>query len=102
MEFPEDLLDRYMVLPISLQVLAENAHKHNEFSMREPLEIRVSVEGDRIVTQDRVAPKEAVRPATGMGLSNLNERCRLAMGAPAEVGDSGGVFAVYLPILPIG
>ncbi len=101
-EVPEDLLDRYLVLPISLQVLAETVHKHNEFSARDPLEIRVSVEGERIVTHNRVAPKETVRPATGMGLSNLNERCRLAMGVPAEILEAGGVFAVYLPILPIG
>jgi sensor histidine kinase YesM len=115
-EIPEEFLDRYLVLPISLQVLAENVHKHNEFSVREPLEIRVSVEGERVVMRNRVAPKEVVRVATGMGLSrsgvglsrsgvglsNLVERCRLAMGAPAEVLEAGGVFAVYLPILPIG
>jgi sensor histidine kinase YesM len=101
-EIPEEFLDRYLVLPISLQVLAENVHKHNEFSVREPLEIRVSVEGVRVVMRNRIAPKEVVRVATGMGLSNLVERCRLGVGAPAEVVETGGVFAVYLPILPIG
>jgi sensor histidine kinase YesM len=101
-EIPEEFLDRYLVLPISLQVLAENVHKHNEFSVREPLEIRVSVEGERVVMRNRIAPKEVLRVATGMGLSNLVERCRLGVGAPAEVVETGGVFAVYLPILPIG
>ena len=106
MEVPEEMLDRYLVLPISLQVLAENAHKHNEFSVREPLEIRFSLEGERVVVRNRVAPKEIIRVSPGVGLSNLDERCRLAVGAAVEVtgpgAGSGGEFAVYLPILPIG
>src|SRR5580704_2459910 len=114
-EIPGEMLDRYMVLPISLQVLAENAHKHNEFSLREPLEILVSASGERVVVRNRVAPKEVIRGASGsglsrtdsgvsrsgLGLSNLDERCRLAIGARAEVVEAEGTFAVYLPILPI-
>src|SRR5579863_2690060 len=69
LEIPEDFLDRYLVLPISLQVLAENVHKHNEFSVREPLEIVVSVEGERIVVRNRVARKEGIRGGSGVGLS---------------------------------
>jgi len=100
-EIPGEMLDRYMVLPISLQVLAENAHKHNEFSLREPLEILVSASGERVVVRNRVAPKEVIRGASGLGLSNLDERCRLAIGARAEVVEAEGTFAVYLPILPV-
>jgi sensor histidine kinase YesM len=121
-EIPGEMLDRFMVLPISLQVLAENAHKHNEFSLRAPLEILVSAAGERVVVRNRVAPKEVVRVASGLGvsrsdsgvsrsdsgvsrsglgLSNLDERCRLAMGARAEILEEDGTFAVYLPILAI-
>jgi sensor histidine kinase YesM len=100
-EVPAEMLDRYLALPISLQVLAENAHKHNEFSVREPLEIRFSLEGERIVVRNRLAPKETLRVSAGVGLSNLDERCRLGVGVPLEYRGSGGEFAVYLPILPI-
>lgn len=116
MEIPATVLDRYLVLPISLQVLAENAHKHNEFSVREPLEIRIALEGERVVVRNRVARKEVMRAAPGVGspgvglrgvgspgvgLSNLGERCRLAVGVGVKVFAAGGEFAVYLPILPI-
>jgi hypothetical protein len=54
------------------------------------------------VVRNRAAPKEVIRGVSGfgvsksgLGLSNLDERCRLAMGARAEVLEAKGVFAVY-------
>jgi len=97
----EPTTERYMTLPISLQVLAENAHKHNEFTLREPLEIVVSLEGTRLRVCNRLAKKEVARPSPGVGLSNLDERCKLAVGAPLKVEETAGEFIVYLPVLPI-
>lgn len=97
----ESLTERYMTLPISLQVLAENAHKHNEFTLREPLAIIVSLDGTRLRVWNRLAKKEVARPSPGVGLSNLDERCKLAVGAPLQVEESAGEFIVYLPVLPI-
>jgi hypothetical protein len=95
------LFERYLVLPVSLQLLAENVYKHNEFSIREPMEFRVSIEGTRLVVQNRLSKKEVVRTSSGVGLANLGERCKVAMGVRLEVVETEGKFAVYLPILPI-
>jgi sensor histidine kinase YesM len=100
-EVSSELFDQYMVLPISLQVLAENAVKHNEFSVREPLEINVSPDGSRLRVWNRLSKKEVVRASSGVGLANLDERCKVAMGMPLEVVETAVGFAVYLPILPI-
>lgn len=100
MEVAAGVSDRYMVLPISLQVLVENAHKHNECSARHPLEIGIWLEGTRLVVHNRVARKEKVRASPGVGLSNLDERCRLAIGAPLEVVETMTDYTIYLPILP--
>jgi uncharacterized membrane protein (DUF485 family) len=100
-EVSRELFDQYMVLPISLQVLAENVVKHNEFSVREPLEINISLDGSRLRVLNRLSKKEAVRSSSGVGLANLAERCRVAMGVRLEVAETEGRFAVYLPILPI-
>jgi sensor histidine kinase YesM len=96
-----EVFEQYMLMPISLQVLAENAVKHNEFSVREPMEIRIWLEGSKLVVHNRVARKEIVRGSPGVGLANLDERCRVAMGVPLEVVETADTFAVYLPILPV-
>ena len=100
-EVSSEVFEQYMVLPISLQVLAENAVKHNEFSVREPMEIRMIIEGARLVVHNRVARKEIVQGSPGVGLANLDERCRVAMGVPLKVVETADSFAVYLPILPV-
>jgi Histidine kinase len=100
-EVSSEVFEQYMVLPISLQVLAENAVKHNEFSVREPLEINVSFDGSRLRVSNRLSKKEVVRTSSGVGLANLGERCKVAMGVRLEVLETAGEFAVYLPILPI-
>jgi hypothetical protein len=101
MEVDAELFDRYMILPISLQVLVENAHKHNEFSLQEPLEIDIRAEGERLAVRNRVARKEKIKASPGVGLSNLDERCRLAIGTPLEVVETKTNFTIFLPILPI-
>ena len=100
-DIPSAMLDRYMILPISLQVLAENVYKHNEFSVRDALEIRISLEGERVAVRNRIARKETNRVLSGTGLSNLDERCRLSAGAPLEVAEREGIFIVSLPLLSI-
>ena len=89
-EVSPELFGQYMVLPISLQVLAENGVKHNEFSMREPLEINVALDGSRLWVWNRLAKKEVVRTSSGVGLTNLDERCKVAMGMPLEVVEYSG------------
>ena len=99
MEIEEALFDQYMIIPISLQVLVENVYKHNEFSIYEPLEIEVALDGDRVRVRNRIARKEISHDSPKVGLANLDERCKLVIGAPLEVRDTGVEFSIYLPIV---
>jgi LytS/YehU family sensor histidine kinase len=101
MDVDEALFGQYMILPISLQVLVENAHKHNEFSLSDPLEIRVWMEGVRLGVHNRIVRKEKTRASPGLGLSNLNERCKLATASSLDVVETKTDYTIYLPILPI-
>ena len=67
-------LDQYLVPPISLQVLAENAIKHNEFSDAQPMIISIKLEDDFLIVHNPVRKKMLARPSSGIGLNNLKER----------------------------
>jgi hypothetical protein len=99
MEIGEALFDQYMIIPISLQVLVENVYKHNEFSVWEPLEIEIALDGDRVRVRNRIARKDVPHDSPGTGLANLDERCKLVIGVPLEVRDTGAEFSIYLPIV---
>ncbi len=95
----EGRLDRLLLPPISLQVLLENAVKHNEFSRAEPLDVRLSIEDRAIVLENPKRPRRDPPPSAGVGLKNLAERCRLATGEAVVVKDGEDGFTVRLPLL---
>jgi len=93
--------EQYMMPPISLQILAENAFKHNEFSIHDPLQIKVVVENQRIIVHNRVTKKETAKQSSKVGLLNLLERYKFTTGMPIEIKETNKSFTVYLPILKI-
>jgi LytS/YehU family sensor histidine kinase len=94
LDLPDAAGRSWFVPPISLQVLVENAVKHN----RHPLRIEVSFEEDAIVVANEKRAREEAAPSARMGLATLDERCRLAIGRGIEVMDEGGRFSVRLPV----
>lgn len=96
----DDVAGRY-IPPASLQLLLENAIKHNAFNAQEPLRIDVSLEGDHIkfVNACRLGGVPARPPGAGLGLKNLRERFQLITRRAIEVRQSGRTFAVSLPLL---
>lgn len=96
---PEQAYDQYLIPPIALQVLAENAIKHNEFSMKTPLYIQVRLEGSEIVVRNNKHKKELKKGASGIGLTNLNERYRLTTGLAIRIQETDTEFSITLPLL---
>ena len=60
----------YLIPPISLQTLVENAIKHNEFSELHPLDIKIAISSNYVVIRNPVRPKEASAPSNKIGLNN--------------------------------
>ena len=86
------------VVPLALQMLVENAVKHNGATRTNPLHIRVVRAGDRLeVTNNRVPLFDAADGA-GVGLDNIRERYRLATGREVEIVDGAEAFTVSLPL----
>ena len=84
--------------PMSIQLLIENAIKHNEISNRNPLTIEIVAQGDTLTVSNRVQPKRQTPSGPGIGLDNLAKRYQLLWQKEIRISADGGVFSVRLPL----
>ena len=88
------------IVPLSLQILFENAIKHNIISTERPLEIHVEVEGQhRIVVRNNLQKKNQVMNSTQVGLQNIKNRYRFFSDEQVEVINTADEFIVILPLI---
>ena len=93
-------VDRITILPCALQILVENAIKHNVFSELNPLSIKISISDDSIYVVNTKGPgKIPSHYSTKVGLSNLKARYELAYKKPITVESNKNYFIVRLPLL---
>jgi len=85
--------------PISLQILLENAIKHNELSIKNPMTIYVSVSSNFVTMRNKVIQKSYSPPSTGTGLNNLDNRYKILTGKNILVYKDSEHFTVKLPLL---
>lgn len=93
--------DTLFLPPISLQILLENAVKHNEFTREHPLETRIRIDGDSITVENEIRIRRHARPSSRVGLQNLSERCRLILARDLEIVPGPDRFSVRLPLKSI-
>ncbi|MGZ5218938.1 MAG: histidine kinase, partial [Chitinophagaceae bacterium] len=87
-----------MVLPFSLQLLVENAIKHNYFDQEQPLSIRIAAEkGYLVVSNSRYQQPEQSFSAS-IGLKNLRSRYRIICNQHIHIVESADQFVVKLPL----
>lgn len=90
-----------MVVPLAMQMLLENAVKHNAILEEEPLHIRLYLEGDYIVVQNGLQERRIKEESTGVGLHNIEARYSYLTNKPVQVIRSDKLFTVMLPALHI-
>ena len=90
----------YYVIPSGLQILVENAIKHNITSAKIPLTISISTKEDKIVVENKLQLREqSTSSSTGVGLDNLMEQYRLVFGKDIDIVSKDGQFSVSLPLI---
>lgn len=90
----------YYVIPSGLQILVENAIKHNIASAKIPLTISISTKEDKIVVENNLQLREqSTSGSTGVGLDNLMEQYRLVFGKDIDIVSKDGQFSVSLPLI---
>jgi LytS/YehU family sensor histidine kinase len=99
MDISEQTHDRY-IIPASLQMLIENAIKHNVVSRQHPLTIRVYTKNDdTLIVSNMLQPKQTPEVSTGIGLQNIIKRYRLVSRRPVEIKKTDRLFTVTLPLM---
>lgn len=92
-------VSRWLIPPVVLPELLENAVKHNAFTADNPLQIEIRLDGDRLTIAHDKRPRQEPVISTGVGLENLAQRFRLTTGVAARWADTGGRFVVMLPLV---
>lgn len=98
-EVREEFYDQYLIPPISLQVLMENAIKHNEFTDAQPMIIHIRLNGASLTVKNKMYKKNTGKNSSKIGLTNLSERYRLITNKEILVTEEEKYFTVELPVL---
>ncbi len=95
--------DKYMekiVVPLTLQILIENAVKHNVVSMKRPLTISIVTQPDNtLVVSNNLQPKSAGTYSSGIGLDNIRSRLEILTDREMRVEKTDTEFVVTVPLL---
>lgn len=91
------------VIPLSLQLLLENAIKHNQISEKKPLKIKIFIEEDMLVIENNYQPKLAStsQKRNGIGLDNIRLRYKLFTDKKCVVHQTEQTFSVKLPLVQL-
>ncbi len=105
LSFSLDIPEQYKswhVVPAALQMLIENAIKHNVVSRSRPLHIEIHTNGNQtLVVKNNLQPRVAVEPSTRIGLQNIRKRYELICGRDVVVKQSEQAFEVAIPLLQL-
>lgn len=95
---PEEYMARF-VLPCSIQLLIENATKHNAVQTDNPLLIKIEIKDDAIHVSNNIVPKVTVSPSTGLGQQYISHMYKDLSGKPVEIIKNEEFYCVILPLL---
>lgn len=89
---------QFKIPPLSLQLLIENAIKHNIISTASPMNISIESKANRLIVSNTLNIK-LNSEGTGIGLVNLNERFKILASQEVEIEQNGREFIVILPLI---
>lgn len=98
-DIPEAYSDR-LIIPAAIQMLIENAIKHNVVSRNRPLHISLHANGNNsIVITNNLQVKQSTEPSTGIGLRNIMKRYELVSDREVGIMKNESCFTVTLPLI---
>ena len=95
---PEEVMSRY-VLPCSIQLLIENATKHNTVSSENPLVIEVEVKDDKVIVRNNLIPKVTQSQSTGLGQKYIRQMYLDLTGKQIGIEKGEDFYRITLPLI---
>ncbi len=89
------------IVPLSLQLLVENAVKHNIISSKKPLTILIAPKENKLIVANNLQPKIQVAKSTGTGLANIKSRYEILTNLEVNILKTENQFTVELPIIAV-
>jgi len=98
-----DASKRAYIVPASLQIVVENAIKHNEVSLERPLSIKIYDNGNgHLMVWNNLQEKRIKEPSSGVGLENIQRRYRFLTEQEVKIEKEPNHFLVHLPLVKVG
>jgi ligand-binding sensor domain-containing protein len=87
------------IVPLTLQLLVENALKHNVATLQQPLVITVSSVDGGLLLHNALQPRRSPPRSTGFGLESIRKRYMALTQRPIRTDAGGGSFTVWIPLI---
>ncbi|WP_452598338.1 2TM domain-containing protein [Pontimicrobium sp. MEBiC01747] len=87
------------VVPLSLQLLLENAVKHNIVTSSKPLRIKIYEDKGMLIVENNLQAKQVLKKSSGVGLSNIKQRYQLLTNKQVSIYETKDTFKVAIPML---
>ena len=98
-DIPEKLKKTKKVVPMALQLLLENAIKHNIVSKSSPLTVRFTADDEQLTISNVYQPKISKEKGAGLGLANIRKRYALYTKRPVIAYMKDSEFIVIIPLI---
>lgn len=92
-------LNQRQIVPLCLQMLIENALKHNVISQDKPLTVNIFSKEGYLCVKNKVQQKRQPVASTGVGLQNISRRYALLSEHPVRISQEAGQFEVWIPLI---
>lgn len=93
-----DHRNTYYIIPLTMQLLTENAIKHNIVSSVKPLVVHITQDGDQLIVSNTIQVRKTVDKSTHFGLQSLTKRYKSLFNKEIQITNKDNIFSVIIPL----